>query len=139
MEETAQLIVVISPPAAALQTSWETSANIGHVMDSVIMEGRVCSQMMGRDNAAALHASSATTVMWTSVTIAVMESVFPPTSTSRMETLHAGVQVAESSQAVIHVKDTVLTGSALLVPQTSHSANVLWNGRVIAVRILLPM
>lgn len=68
-------------------------------MDSVIMEGRVCSQMMGRDNAAALHASSATTVMWTSVTIAVMESVFPPTSTSRMETLHAGTQ----SHAQVHI------------------------------------
>lgn len=61
-------------------------------MDSVIMEGHVCSPAMGRDNAAALHASLATTVKWTSVTIAVMESVFPPTSTSRMETLHAGTQ-----------------------------------------------
>lgn len=139
MEETAQLIVETSPPAAALQTSWETSASIGHVMDSVTMEGHVCSPAMAQDNVAALHASSAITVKWTSVTIAVMESVFPPTSTSRMETLHAGVPVAESSRAVIPVKDTVLTGSALLVPQTSHSANVLWDGRVIAVRILLPM
>ncbi len=34
-----------------------------------------------------------------------------------------GVKVAESSQAVIHVKDTVLTDNALLVPQTSHSAS----------------
>lgn len=28
MEETAQLIVETNPPAAALQTSWEISANI---------------------------------------------------------------------------------------------------------------
>lgn len=85
MEETAQLIVEISPPAAALQTSWETSANIGHVMNSVTMEGHVCSPATGRDNVTALHASSARNVKWTSATIAVMASVFPPTSTSHME------------------------------------------------------
>lgn len=113
MEETAQLIVETSPPAAALQTSWETSASIGHVMDSVTMEGHVCSPAMAQDNVAALHASSAITVKWTSVTIAVMASVFPPTSTSHMETLHAAAPVAESSQAVIHVKSTVQMGSAL--------------------------
>lgn len=61
-------------------------------MDSVIMEGHACSPATGRDNAIALHASLETSVKWTNVTIAVMASVFPPLSTSLMETLHAGTQ-----------------------------------------------
>lgn len=71
----------------------------GHVMDSVTMEGHVCSPAMGRNNVDALHASSATTAKWTSVTIAVMASVFPPISTSHMETLHAGTK----SYTLVHI------------------------------------
>lgn len=56
-----------------------------------------------------------------------------------METLHAVVPTAKSSQAVTHVKDTVLMGNAPSDPQTSHNANVLLDGRGIVVKILPPI